>query len=795
MQMSGQVPNGSISGAFVDSITAQPIEYAAVSVRQAGGTSVLLSGMTDSAGRFDFQHMAYGSYMLECSYLGYKKKSIPITLSKNKPVYQFNKIMLSPSANQLAEAVVVGEKPVIRFEAGKVTFDVGKSVTDGAETIMETLEKIPGVSVTQDGAVTVKGKSEIRYLVDGKPSPLAQANPEAFLKSISAKNIESIEVITSPSAKYDAAGSGAVINIKLKKGKLEGINGSVSAGIGTVANKGNTSGNINYKKGKFNVFANGYYRNEKTWNTSSEDRTVNTDNIISHFYTDGTGTNHTQNGGGRTGIEYAIDKHHSVSYNLGGGYNANQRTSMGTMTVDDPATPALSLRTSQSPIAYSSINFSNSLNYRQTYDSADHEWTIDLIHSINKDDRTGVNSSIASDISGRELDSLDFYKRTNTAGFNQNLILQTDYTVPMKKAKAKVETGFKEELNLYNNNNVVYSNAEEPQVPDTIQSNRFKYTQSVTAAYVTYSESLKKFSYTGGLRWENTYIYSEQSKVNQNYASLFPSGSIGWRFTDRHSISISYGRRIDRPPFWMLNNTVSYNSPYSVWQGNPELKPAFTNNAELGYNAWIDKQSFGANVSYSHTNNTFQSLNHTDSDQVTHSSMQNAGTKDNTGVFAYSNLKFFTWWDASISAGYSYHWYSYMQDGTAYHTAGGEANFWVNTTLKFWKNASFSVNGWGNTGWVEAQKRSKPVGNITMTLKKKFFKDKLTVSISCRDVFHTQQWRSTTITDQLYVYSQYSSETRVGYLTLTYQFGKTTFTPEGKSKAGADDGEASGEKR
>jgi len=190
------------------------------------------------------------------------------------------------------------------------------------------------------------------------------------------------------------------------------------------------------------------------------------------------------------------------------------------------------------------------------------------------------------------------------------------------------------------------------------------------------------------------------------------------------------------------------------------------------------KQSFGGNTSYSHTDGTFQTISHTDSNRVTYSSMENAGTKDNVGIFIYSNLKLTKWWDASLSSGYSYHWYNFTQNGMPTHTQGVEAGFWGNTTFKFWKNASFQLNGWGNTGWVEAQKRTKPVGNITATIRKKFFKDKFTVSLSCRDVFFIQKWRSTTVTDQLYVSSQYASETRVGYLTLSYQFGKTTFTPE-----------------
>ena len=776
----GQTGAGTVSGTLIDTLTKEPIEFAGIAIKAPGTDAIIKSAMTDSAGKFVLDHVSTGNYELECSYIGYKKKTLSINLSKDKPWIQLSNITLASSAKRLAETVILAEKPVIKFEAGKMTFDVAKSSTDGGETIMESLQKIPGVSVSQDGDVTVKGKSGIRYLVDGKPSPLADANPEAFMKSISAKNIDKIEVITSPSAKYDASGGGAVINIILKKGKLEGMNGSVSAGVGTVFDKGNTSANINYKKGKFNLFANAYYRNETTSYEGSEQRAVNVGNVISQFNSSNSGYNHNESGGGRAGLDYYIDKYHTFTYSFSGNYNTGTNANTGTQTIDDPTDPTLSLRRFGNSSGYNSMNFSNNLSYRQTWDSAEHTWTIDLIHSINKDDKTGLNTSLAYDSLNNQIDSLNFYKRTNNGGFNQNFILKTDYSIPLHRLHAKIETGFKEELNLHNNYNNVYSNMETPQLLDTLQSNNLGYTQNVVAAYVIYTGSIKKFSYTGGLRWENTTMYSQLSHVDQNYTNLFPSGSLGWRFSDNHNISFSYSRRIDRPSFWMLNSTISYSSPYSVWQGNPELQPSFSNNLELGYNASLGKQSLGASTSYSHTSATFQNISHTDANLITYSSMQNAGTKDNTGVFIYTNLKLFKWWDANLSTGYNYHWYNFLQDGVETHTQGGEANFWGNTTFKFWKNASFNLSGWGNTGWVEAQKRTKPVGNITATIKKKFFKDKLTISISCRDVFKIQNWRSTTITDQLVAHNQYSSETRVGYLTLTYQFGKTTFTPDSK---------------
>jgi outer membrane receptor protein involved in Fe transport len=430
----------------------------------------------------------------------------------------------------------------------------------------------------------------------------------------------------------------------------------------------------------------------------------------------------------------------------------------------DYTTPALAERLEHDINDNEGMSETNSLNYRKTYDSTDRTWTIDLAHTWQRSNGNSQTLSKAYDDAMNEIDSLDFYNRTHSYGVNQNILIKTDYNTPLKMEGSKIETGFKEELNLHDAHSDVYSNYDDPELKDTVQSAVLQYQESITAAYVVYDGRFKKLSYSGGLRWEQTYVHSDLSDVNENYASLFPSGSAQWRFNDKHNISLSYSRRINRPPFWMLNNTTTFSSPYSEWSGNPALKPSFANSMELGYNAQAGDQN-------------------TDAEQVTHTTNENAGTNNNLYTGANFSLKFIKWWSASIWAGYGYHWYEYIEDAAEYRNQGGNMNMSGNTTFKFWKNASFQLSGWGNTGWVSAQAKGKPVCGLTASVKKRFLKDKFIVSLSCRDILHTQVWRTTNFSPGLYDYSEYHYESTVAYLTLTYQFGKQTFTSEDKEKA------------
>ena len=772
---------GKIGGEISDSTTQTYLDAAQVILLKKGTTNVVQSTLTDSTGKFSFIHIPIGSYQLQTNLLGYFPKSLPVELTAKKMEVSSLKITLAPQAQLLKEAEILSEKPVIRNVAGKIIFDVAKTVSDGAETAQESLQKIPGVNVAENGSVTVRGKSNVKILVDGKSNPMAETNPEQFLKSIPSKNIETIEVNTAPSAKYDASGSGVVINIKLKKGKLEGFNGSLTAGVGTVFNKYNGSGNFNYKKGKINVFGNGYYSNEIKWSQSSDATKVISDTPV-YFNQHLNGQSHSQNGSGKMGVEYAMDKFHALTYSLDGGYWNWAQKSSGTGDTRNAANQVVTTTQPGTTGNNANMSFTNAINYRQTFDTTDRAWTIDIAHTYDKRNNNRQSYSHSYDTLGVEIPSAFFSKKTLSNGITNNILLQSDFNTPLKWMESKIEAGVKEEINIFDNNTNVYDGTTGVDIRDTLQSNNFKYLESVTAAYGNYTGKFKSFSYTGGLRWEHTYVTSPTSSVSQNYSSFFPSVTLGYNITDNHILTLSYGRNIERPSFWMLNNSISYTTPHSLWLGNPAIKPAFVNSVNLEYNATIKKQSLTFSGSFAHIGGTFQNISTVDSNNITRSQYENAGTEISTFFSVDGSFKITKWWDFSLSPGYGHHWYSYIYNNSMLKAQGDEFSIWSSATFRFWKNASIQIWGWGNSGFLGAQSKTQPVGTVTVTVKKKFFKDHLIISLSCRDVFNTMGWTTHTFNPVLDDRSVWKSESRVGYLTLTYQFGKQSFSPEQKTK-------------
>ncbi|MBP6731493.1 MAG: TonB-dependent receptor [Chitinophagales bacterium] len=771
-----------ISGVVSDSLGKKPMDAASVLLLKTGAADALQTALTDDKGRFNFTPVPVGNYQVKVTYTGYTAKTLPVEVKPAQASPIQLTVELQPSGGQLQAVEILSEKPVIRNQAGKIIFDVAKTVTDGAETAQDALQKIPGVNVGQDGAVSVRGKGNVRILVDGKSNPMAQSNPEQFLKSIPAKNIESIEVNTAPSAKYDAAGSGIVINIKLKKGKLEGTNGSIAAGVGTVFNKFNGSGNINYKKGKINVFGNAAYNDEKKWTRSTDDTKIISAAPV-YFSQLVTGKGHSQNGNGKAGFEYAIDSLHAITYTLDGSYFSWKQNQTGTGTVRDAENNIMRTTAPGNTSSNSNLSFTNAINYRQTFDTTDRAWTIDIAHTYDKHDNNGYNYSHAYDTSGTEMGAAYFSKQTFNEGLTHGLLLQSDFNTPFKKVPdAKLEVGVKEELNIFTSNTRVNDLSTGSSVPDTLQSNRFNYMESITAAYGSFSGKYKKFNYSGGLRWEHTYVTSPLSGVRQNYSSFFPTASVGVSINDNHTLTLNYGRNINRPGFWMLNNAVQYQNAYTVNAGNPRLRPAFSNWLSLDYNATIKDQSLNFSASFSRTPGTFQEITTVDSNNVTRSRTENAGVESNLYIGVDGTFKIGKHFDFNISPGYGRTWYSYLYNNQRLTAQRNIGYLWGSATVKFWKNASIQLWGWFNTGGYGAQSTGKPVGSLTIAIKKKFFKDHLVVQLSCRDIFNTITWRNQTSNPALESRTLWKNESRIGYLTLTYQFGKQSFSAQNKTK-------------
>ncbi|HRG88817.1 MAG TPA: outer membrane beta-barrel family protein, partial [Chitinophagales bacterium] len=356
-----------------------------------------------------------------------------------------------------------------------------------------------------------------------------------------------------------------------------------------------------------------------------------------------------------------------------------------------------------------------------------------------------------------------------------NVIAQLDYTYVFAKGAVKghkIDAGFKNESTVNRNVFDVYNGGGGMATYDTLLSNNFNYTENIAAAYLTYGGVYKEWlTWSAGLRGEHTYIRSNNNSVNRKYFSLFPSASMGFAINQQHNLSISYSRRVFRPQFRQLNNTISYTDQYNTWQGNPLLQPSFVHLLSISHSIMLDKHMFVLEAMGQLQTNDFIEMSRVDSNRITRGGNANGSDRKMFAFNFYFKLQLTKWWELQMNHSYNYSYYSYAAGINVKPIAGHNYNLWMSTNFKFWKNTVFEINGWFNTGGVQSQGRSLPVGVINASIKKTFLKDKLSVSIAGNNLAESMKWRWTGENTNLETSGSWHSMNRVVMLTIGYQFG------------------------
>jgi iron complex outermembrane recepter protein len=631
---------------------------------------------------------------------------------------------------------------------------------------------MPGVTVDQDGNISVAGKSGVIVLVDGRPSPLATANLNAFLKSVPANAIEAIELITKPSARYQAEGNAGIINIKMKKGRADGLNVSATASYGTIAR---TNDNVvfNYRKNKLNVFgtyALSYVENQTRY---IEKRKIILDSI-SYYNMDSPSDRKNQNHTAKAGFDYFINEKNTLTYTSN--FNAafehefsdSRSNFQKTENVIDQAFNSLLN-------AYGKdYTITNDIAYRKTYDTTEREFSMSLTHSYLSSNKISKLNSESSDGLGNPLESNNLSRNSYTKGNINNIIFQFDYTHTLSLPGHKIETGLRNETTFNLNNFDVFNEVNQTEIPDSLLTNKFDYTENVNAFYVTYGATIKEmFSLNVGLRAEHTFIKSNTGSVGRNYISFFPSASMGVAFSEMQSLSVAYTRRIDRPGFTQINNAVQYYDAYTSWQGNPFLRPAFFDNVSIDYSLMVKQHIINAEVGGNFSTDEYTETSFLDTDtKLSRGGVVN-GTKGKQFYFElYTKFKLTKWWDIQSNHVLNYSYYNYQEGLNKAPAKGVSYNLWASSVFKFWKNMSIDINGWFNVGGVSFQGRSKAVGVLNASVRKTFFKDKLAVALSGNNILQTMKWRWNTENSNLYTDGSWQSFNRSVFLSVTYMFGK-----------------------
>lgn len=760
-----------ITGTITDSITAQPVEFANVFLKPIDGDSIIAGTITDIDGKFELASIAPGQYSLHLSFIGYNPTIVPITVTGN---LNLGKVGFAPSSTALDVAVVTARKQLIVKNSEKTVYNVAQDPTNQVGNAEDVLRNMPGVSIDSKGNVSIIGKQGIRVLVDGKPNALAENNLQAFLKSIPANSIESIEIITNPSARYDAEGNAGIINIKLKKGKADGFNTNVSVGYG-ILNRYNSNVALNYRKKKVNVFGSYAFQKSKTYNRYIEDRTITVNDSLSFYNLDSKGTQRYMNHNVKAGLDwYATDKA-TLTYTAGANFSKGRWYSEANSSNFDALQELVADYESINDDGNDNTTISNSINYTQKLDTSGQELVLVLMHTYVDGSSAADMTSSAFSPMGDYVESQSLHRKTRGGNNINNMVAQLDYVYLFKKGKVKghkIDAGLKNETTLNNNTFDAYKVLGGIDYYDTLLSNGFNYRENIGAIYAMYSGSVKdKFSWSAGLRGEHTYIKSNNNTVNRKYFSLFPNVSLGYNFSDKNNTSLSYSRRVQRPQFRQLNNSVSYIDQYSTWQGNPLLQPSFSDVLSASHTLMVKEHMFVLEAIGQWQRADFSETSWIDSNRISRGGVVNGANRQMFALNLYYKLQLTKWWDVQMNHNFTYQHFAYTEGINTGSLRGSSYNFWMATSFRFWKNTTLEINGWVNTGGVMMQGRSLPVGAMNASIKKTFLDDKLSVSIAARNILQSMNWRWEIRNEDLANNGSWKNIDRVVMLTVSYQLG------------------------
>jgi len=633
--------SGRLTGTVTDAATGKPISYATVAVLDGTG-KVINGGVCGDDGKFVLPGIPNGTYTVQVTFLGYKSEERPgVVVPAEGGAVALGTIQLGASAQALKEVVVTGRKQLIEERVDRTVYnaDVDKTTAGGDAT--DVLKRVPLLSVDLDGNVSLRGSSNIRVLINNKPSTIAASSIADALKQIPADQIQTVEVITSPSAKYDAEGSGGIINIVTKTNNLRG--GSLGIDLGTGLRASNLGLNGSYRTGKMGFSLGGFgrasYNQPGSFINNQTTRSTSGDFLSNNIQSADTRRNDAF-GRYTLGWDYDIDKHNSLSASVAYGVrNSNSYQDLLRTVSTGPNATLLPTRNVKTTDESGTVDAS--LNYTHTYETPQREFSILTLYSRNNRTNNYLNDILGG---GNETTSR---QRNDNDSYNQEMTAQLDYQSPTAKNQL-LELGVKD---IYRKVNSQYAyfiteGSIDNFILDTKRiPNNFNYNQNVASGYVTYTIGLPKgFTLKPGVRYEYTTINAEFTQGDNknpsipNYGVLVPSVNLSRKFDNGNVLKLAYNRRIQRPSLQFLNPNRQAPNPLQATQGNPELRPEYTNNYEIGYSTLV-KQKVNLNMSafVRNTTGSIQAFRTPDGDTIV-TSFANIGKEDAYGASVFASV-------------------------------------------------------------------------------------------------------------------------------------------------------------
>ena len=787
-----QFKSGKISGNVIDGNT-KTIESATITLLNAKDSTVAKMSVADKTGKFVFDNVSEGSYLVSITAVGHAKGfSETVSVSASQPVIELKTVELIPAAKSLSSVTVTARKPLIEQKIDRMIVNVDAAVTNVGATALEVLEKAPGVTVDKDGNISLKGKQSVQIYLDGKPAYLSGQELVNLLNNMNANQLEQIEIMTNPPARYDAAGNSGIINLKTKKNKQVGFNGSATAGFSQGKYwRTNESLNMNYRNGKVNMFLNTGFNKNNSFQTLIIHRTyLNPDQSVdASFDQEAFMPRSNQSNNLKLGMDYFMNKKTTLGFVASGFISKSNERNYNTAFLKNEHGGLDSIVYATNLIKGKWQNGSLNLNLRHQFDSTGRELTTDLDYSkytsVNR--QSFMNSSFTpnwemkgqTDLLGELPVDIDIY----TA--------KMDYSHPMKsgwKIETGLKTGYVSTDNAANYFNLVNDNW----VTDYNKTNQFIYKENINAAYLNFNRQFKKWGVQTGLRFENTNYKGHQmgnaqqpdSSFTNSYNSLFPTIYVSYTPTEKHQFGINLGRRIDRPAYQALNPFLYYLDNYTYESGNPFIKPQYTLNMELTHTY---KGMLTTTLNYSRTNH-FMTETFEQSGYATIVREGNIGVRHNGGISVSAQLNPKKWWTASVYSNVNYNLFKGELYGEEVNVSATNVLFNVNNQFKFGKKGwAAELSGFYRTKGVEGQIIIKALGQINGGISKTVLKGKGTVRLSVRDILYTNRAHGKIDFQQTRARFENIRDSRVGSLTFTYRFGKPMKAQQNRKTGGASE--------
>lgn len=769
-------PKAAVTGKIIDSDSKLPLEFATVTLMNAADSSIITGGITDGAGGFSIESRP-GDYLVKIEFISYQSQYRDnIKLGKNNPKVDLGTIALSPDANLLNTVEVRADKSQLNIALDKKVFNVGKDLANRGGSATDILDNVPSVNVDIEGNVALRGSGNVRILINGKPSGLVSGNTNG-LRSIPASSIDRIEVITNPSARYEAEGMSGIINIILRKEQQKGLNGSFDLTLGYPEQYG-AAINMNYRRKNLNFFTNigvnqqegpgGGYRNQAftdgdTIRISNQERDHLRGGLTKSI---------------RLGADYFLNPKNTLTTSFF--WSDSDQNNITDITYED------FINSTNNPTGISrrnddeeedEVELEYALTHRKVFSKKGHELTTDLRYQDNSE--LELSDYVQSYFTSEDLPSgqPDYFQRSSNDEGQRQTIFQMDYVHPFSKEK-KFEAGIRSSFRRIKNDYKV----EELDVNEEWQSlegltNEFAYDEDIYAAYTSYGDKKGKFSYQGGLRMEYTDILTESKDPDEenpkSYINFFPSVNLSYDLPKSNAIQLSYSRRIVRPRFRLLNPFSSFSDDRNFRVGNPDLDPEFTDSYELGHIKYWEKGSLASAVFYRYSTDVIERIREVnEKDGTTISRPQNLATRNEYGfefVASYNptkkiringNVNFLRSITDGNSQGQDFNADTYTMSGR------------LMTKFTLLKSVDSQVSYNYRAPRETTQGSRQAIHSVDVALSKDVLKNNGTITLSVRDLFNSRKWRYTTDLENLYTDGEFQWRARSFVLTFNYRLNQ-----------------------